>query len=112
MPTRDEIYNAIRNADKAGDSAGVRKLGEYLKTLPAEDGAPTVDPMEPHRKRLKDIQAELQQIEADKPGLVGTVLGVGGNFLKGAADTAANLGSSMVSTPVAGVAGAQRRQAI
>jgi hypothetical protein len=48
---------------------------------------------------------ELQQIEADKPGLVGNVLGFSGNFLKGAADTALNLGSSMVATPAAGIAG-------
>lgn len=103
MPTREEVYSAIRNADKAGDSAGVRKLGEYLKTLPAED-APPVD-MEPHRQRLQQIQSELQQIEADKPGLVQNVLGVGGNFLKGAADTALNLGTSALAVPASGAAG-------
>jgi hypothetical protein len=105
MATREEIYTAIRNADKAGDSAAVRKLGDYLKSMPAED-APPADDMAKHQQRLKDIQSELQQIEADKPGLVGKVLGIGGNFLKGAADTAANLGSSLVATPVAGAAGA------
>jgi hypothetical protein len=106
MPTREEVYTAIRNADAAGDSAGVRKLGDYLKTLPAEqsDAAPHVV-MDAHRKRLGQIQDELKQIEADKPGLVGSVLGVGGNFLKGAADTALNLGTSMVATPAAGIAG-------
>jgi hypothetical protein len=106
MPTREEVYTAIRNADAAGDSAGVRKLGDYLKTLPAEqsDAAPPVD-VDAHRKRLGQIQQELQQIEADKPGLVGNVLGFSGNFLKGAADTALNLGSSMVATPAAGIAG-------
>jgi hypothetical protein len=41
MATREEIYTAIRNADKAGDSAAVRKLGDYLKTLPAEGAAPS-----------------------------------------------------------------------
>jgi hypothetical protein len=106
MPTREEVYTAIRNADAAGDSAGVRKLGDYLKTLPAEqsDAAPHVV-MDAHRKRLGQIQDELKQIEADKPGLVGSVLGVGGSFLKGAADTALNLGSSMIATPAAGIAG-------
>jgi hypothetical protein len=106
MPTREEVYTAIRNADAAGDSAGVRKLGDYLKTLPAEqsDAAPPVD-VDAHRKRLGQIQEELKQIEADKPGLVGNVLGFSGNFLKGAADTALNLGSSMVATPAAGIAG-------
>jgi hypothetical protein len=40
MATRDEIYTAIRNADKAGDSAAVRKLGDYLKTMPADTPKP------------------------------------------------------------------------
>lgn len=38
MATREEVMQAIRNADKAGDSASVRKLGAYLQTMdsPAE----------------------------------------------------------------------------
>ena len=40
MATQDEIIQAIRAADKAGDSASVRKLGAYLKTLPAQAAAP------------------------------------------------------------------------
>lgn len=34
MATRDEIYQAIRNADKAGDSESVKKLAAYLQTMP------------------------------------------------------------------------------
>lgn len=44
MATQDEIIQAIRAADKAGDSASVRKLGAYLKTLPPPE-APA-DPTE------------------------------------------------------------------
>lgn len=33
--TREDIYQAIRNADAKGDSAAVRTLGAYLKTLDA-----------------------------------------------------------------------------
>lgn len=44
MPTRQEVYTAILNADKAGDSAAVRALGAYLKTMPAEEAPP--DPTE------------------------------------------------------------------
>lgn len=40
MATREDIYTAIRNADKAGDADAVRRLGEYLKTMPADDAAP------------------------------------------------------------------------
>jgi hypothetical protein len=33
MATPDEIYTAIRNANAAGDSASVQKLGAYLQTM-------------------------------------------------------------------------------
>lgn len=39
MATREEIYTAIRNADKAGDSASVQKLGAYLATMDAPEPA-------------------------------------------------------------------------
>lgn len=35
MATREDIYAAIRNADKAGDAESVRKLGAYLQTMDA-----------------------------------------------------------------------------
>jgi hypothetical protein len=36
MPTREELYTALRNADKAGDAEGARKLASYIQSLPAE----------------------------------------------------------------------------
>lgn len=36
MATRADIYQAILNADKAGDSDSVNTLGAYLKTMPDE----------------------------------------------------------------------------
>jgi hypothetical protein len=39
MATREEIYTAIRNADKAGDSQAVQKLGAYLQTMDATHAA-------------------------------------------------------------------------
>lgn len=42
MATRDDIYQAIRNADKAGDSESVRNLGAYLQTMPVD--APVQQP--------------------------------------------------------------------
>jgi hypothetical protein len=38
MATREEISAAIRNADKAGDSASVRALGEYLRGMDRQAG--------------------------------------------------------------------------
>lgn len=37
MATKAEIYQAILNADKAGDADSVRALGAYLKTMPADN---------------------------------------------------------------------------
>lgn len=43
MATREEIYEAIRNADKAGDTESVRKLGAYLQSMPAAGARPAAD---------------------------------------------------------------------
>lgn len=40
MPTRDELYTALRNADKAGDAEGARKIAAYIQSLPAEQDQP------------------------------------------------------------------------
>lgn len=49
MATRDDIYAAIRNADKAGDTESVQKLAAYLQTMPP-DGAP-VDQLSAEARR-------------------------------------------------------------
>lgn len=36
MPSREELYTALRNADKAGDADGARKLAAYIQSMPAE----------------------------------------------------------------------------
>ena len=48
MATPDDIIQAIRNADKAGDSDSVRKLGAYLKSMPSASATPVMasDPTE------------------------------------------------------------------
>lgn len=43
MPSREELYQALRNADKAGDTEGAKKLASYIQSLPAED-SPAVKP--------------------------------------------------------------------
>jgi hypothetical protein len=42
MPTREELYTALRNADKAGDTEGARKLANYIQSMPAD--APAAPP--------------------------------------------------------------------
>jgi hypothetical protein len=51
MATRDDIYTAIRNADAAGDSESVRKLGVYLATMP--DDVPTAPVAEETAPQVK-----------------------------------------------------------
>jgi hypothetical protein len=46
MASREELYQAIRNADAAGDTEAVRKLGAYLQAMPAAP-APVVNKYNP-----------------------------------------------------------------
>lgn len=47
MPTREELYTALRNADKAGDVEGARKLASYIQSLPADATAAAAAPAKP-----------------------------------------------------------------
>jgi hypothetical protein len=40
MPTREELYAALRNADAAGDTAGAQKLAAYIQSMPTDNAAP------------------------------------------------------------------------
>jgi hypothetical protein len=44
MATREQVYDAIRKADAAGDAESVRKLGAYLQTM---EQAPAAQPQQP-----------------------------------------------------------------
>ncbi len=46
MATRDELYAALRNADKAGDVAGAKKLAAYIQAMPAAKAEKAPDPSE------------------------------------------------------------------
>lgn len=61
MATREEIYTAIRNADKAGDAEAVRKLGAYLQSMPQErpTAQPAQQPEQPQRGGLMQFGREL-----------------------------------------------------
>jgi hypothetical protein len=93
MATRDEIYTAIRNADKAGDSAAVRKLGDYLKTMPADTPKP-LDASSTHEMAVK---------AAAEPSLASKIVDYAPPIA--AVDAAGNLLSGAVAAPVAGLAG-------
>lgn len=101
MPTREEVYAAIRNADAAGDSAGVRKLGEYLKTL----DVPAVVPAD-QRKPFDRAAFMLQESKERQADARSNKLRLVTDIAKSTGDTAASMASQVVLTPVAGIAGA------
>lgn len=81
MATREELYTALRNADASGDSAGAAKLAAYIQSLPAEKSAAPV------------TQTATPAAPLDPNGRLAPL------------ETAANIGSSMLATPIAGLAG-------
>jgi len=108
MATREEVFTAIRNADKAGDSAAVRKLGDYLKTLPPEGEAKPLDASSTHEmalQRAAQYDKQAADAKANQPGVVGNTLGAVAGFGKGLADTVGHLSSAVVAAPVSGLAG-------
>jgi hypothetical protein len=97
MATREEIYTAIRNADKAGDSAAVRKLGDYLKTMPADAPQP-LDASSTHEMAIKaaDEPSTARKIANNIVDYAPPVAGV---------EAAGSLLSGAVAAPIAGLAG-------
>jgi hypothetical protein len=93
MATREELYDALRNADKAGDTEGARKLATYIQSLPAEEPA----------------KAAVAEAPSGAPEWLARANDVGASFLKNTqgalAEPAAQIASGMIATPVAGLAG-------
>jgi hypothetical protein len=78
MPTRDELYNALRNADKAGDAEGARKLAAYIQSLPAEP--PAAAPAQP----------------AEQSGVLGSIKKGAVNLAAGAVRGAGSIGATIL----------------
>ncbi len=97
QPTPDDIYTAIRNADKAGDSASVRKLGAYLQTMQQPADA-TPAPPKPAPEAPPDLAH--QALDA-----YGQAVAAPFRAAAGAPEAALSLGSQMLATPVAGLSG-------
>lgn len=60
MATRDELYTALRNADKAGDTEGARKLAAYIQAMPA-DATPAPTMADQYRNAGKQAAQNLVQ---------------------------------------------------
>jgi hypothetical protein len=72
MATRDEVIAAIRNADAAGDSASVRKLGAFLQTMQPEIAPTAPDPS--MGERIKQGAGDLAAGAVRGAGSIGATL--------------------------------------
>jgi hypothetical protein len=96
MATRDDIYTAIRNADKAGDTASVQKLAAYLQTMPA-DAAPAA----PAHVNSPAMTAKIDgdQISQDAkagPSYLRELAGSAGDLLAGGIRGAGSIGATIM----------------
>lgn len=121
MATREEIYAAIRNADKAGDADAVRKLGAYLQSMDAQPQAATPrKPIAPEYspadvsalenffagagKAVVDIGRGIRQIGAEAGNRIGLVSDETVAGLRSQQDENARLDAPLMQTK-AGIAG-------
>lgn len=89
MASRDELYQALRNADAAGDAEGARKLASYIQSLPAEGGASVPASSKPEKGLIdsaidyakKDIAAIPQRAGNLVAGLVRGAGSIGSTIL-------------------------------
>lgn len=114
MADREQIYTAIRNAHAAGDANAVRKLGDYLASLP-EEAQKTESPAP---EAFPDVYAGAGGFNPMLPRIAGAaeVLGEAAGIPKGAdldnpanaagpLETLGSLATGAVATPAAGLAG-------
>jgi hypothetical protein len=76
------------------------------KVTALDGGAAAAPPPVDHQARLTQLEADLHKLEDEKPGVGRAAWEITKNFLKGSGDVALNVGAPLVTTPVAGVAGA------
>jgi len=76
MADREQLYQALRNADAAGDSAGAAKLAAYIQSLPSYSAT--------------------SQPEATKPSLLGDIKQGAGNLAAGLVRGAGSIGATIL----------------
>jgi hypothetical protein len=120
MPDRDQLYQALRNADAAGDTEGAKKLAGYIQTM---GSAPIVAPVSEGKAQGQRIMADINQANHEEGkvtlGLGETALnaatGVGSSIaggFKGYWDTVAAIanGQSLDDAIATGARSAQKVQ--
>lgn len=92
MATRDDIYAAMRNADKAGDTGAVQKLAAYLQTMPAD--AVPAHANSPEMAAKIDADPISQDAKAG-PSMIGEIGRQVGNLFAGGVRGAGSIGATI-----------------
>jgi hypothetical protein len=83
MPTREELYTALRNADKAGDNEGAARLASYIQSL---------DSPQQEVATKQSANPQLQQMyDASKPSDKSSLKDIGAGAIRGAGSIGATL---------------------
>ncbi|WP_152598714.1 hypothetical protein [Janthinobacterium sp. RA13] len=75
MATREELYTALRNADKAGDVEGAKKLATHIQSMPVD--APPSEPTMADYNRAAGKQAAQDLVQGIGNTAAGFVRGAG-----------------------------------
>jgi hypothetical protein len=102
---REQLYQALRNADAAGDTQAAKRLAEYIQTLPTGVPNTEIDPSIPRVDVTGHYIPDQQPATPADPSLVDRVKGLGEAALSLASGaTGGTLG--MIGGTLGGVAGA------
>lgn len=74
MATREELYTALRNADKAGDNAGAKRLAQYIQSMPPDAPVASSDKIPLPVGAAQRMAAEPASAQEDN--LLGKIVGV------------------------------------
>lgn len=117
MPTREELYAALRNADAAGDAEGARKLASFIQSMPAD--AASAKAATPVNKDYQEGRAKPQWQQGLAAGANGLLLGfgdelagVGGALIDKVKDPSSDFGDNYAANrdTVRGMEAAQRER--
>jgi hypothetical protein len=74
---REQLYQALRNADAAGDTAAAKRLAEYIQTLPTGVPNTEIDPSVPRVDVTGHYVPDPQPAPPADPSLVDRIIGGG-----------------------------------
>jgi len=99
---REQLYTALRNADKAGDTAAAKRLAQYISTLDTAPAAPAAPepaaPVAPAAPKAKDSRRDKSSFTSDMQFVSGNV----GKAEAGLAGSLVDLPTNIANLGIAG----------